>query len=110
MMDVYKDRCHLSWEPPKDDGGLGIDYYLVEAQELDISRWIVVGQVQGDTQCGIPNLEAGKKYRFRVKAINAAGESEPLLTQEEVLAKNPWGELDFLFLNSQLKLSYKAES
>jgi len=92
VMDVFKDRCHLSWEPPKDDGNLGIDYYLVEAQDIDNTSWIVVGLVQGDTQCGIPNLDVGKKYMFRVKAINAAGESQPLISQKEVLAKDPWGE------------------
>lgn len=91
VMDIYKDRCHLSWEPPKDDGGLGIDYYLVESQNVESSEWTLVGRVPEDTQCGVPNLEVGKKYRFRVKAINSAGESEPLLTSDEILAKDPWG-------------------
>lgn len=91
VMDIYKDRCHLSWEPPKDDGGLGIDYYLVESMDVESSEWTVVGHVPGDTQCGVPNLKAGKKYRFRVRAVNAAGESQPLVNHEEVLAKDPWG-------------------
>ena len=29
---------------------------------------------------------------FRVKAVNELGESEPLITEKETLAKDPWGE------------------
>ena len=92
VLDIYKDRCHLTWEPSKDDGGLPIDYYLIEAHDADTRKWISVGQVQQDTQCGIPNLEPGRKYRFRVRAVNAEGISDPLATEKEVLTKDPWGE------------------
>ena len=33
VSDVYKDRCRLSWKPSKDDGGLPIEHYLVEAMD-----------------------------------------------------------------------------
>lgn len=96
VVDIYKEQCHLLWEPPVDDGGLGIDYYLVEMQDVSSGRkWTEVGRIQGDTQCGIPNLEPGKKYKFRVRACNQEGESEPLATEKEVLARDPWG-LSFL--------------
>ncbi len=42
---VFKDRCHLSWRPPKDDGGLGIDYYLVEVMDTKTGEWEEVGEV-----------------------------------------------------------------
>lgn len=32
----------------------------------------------------------GKKYNFRVKAVNEEGESEPLETDHAILAKNPF--------------------
>lgn len=35
---------------------------------------------------------AGKKYNFRVKAINKEGESIPLETTTPTLAKNPFAE------------------
>jgi len=92
VADIYKEKCHLLWEPPVDDGGIGIDYYLVEMQDSGVGRkWTEVGRIQGDTQCGIPNLEAGRKYKFRVRACNQEGESEPLATEKEILAKDPWG-------------------
>ena len=81
----------MSWKPPADDGGLPIEKYIVEAQDADTGNWFRVGKVQGDTQCGVPGLEPGKKYKFRVKAVNSLGESEPLTSDGETLAKDPFG-------------------
>ena len=93
IMDVYRDRCRLSWKPPKDDGGRPILRYVVEAQDMDSQKWVKVGKVMGDTQCGVPGLQPGKQYKFRVKAVNSEGESEPLVADSEILAKDPYGEL-----------------
>ena len=49
-----------------------------------------------DLQCGVPGLEPKHKYMFRVKAVNNEGESEPLVTDTETLAKDPWGMLNHL--------------
>ena len=46
-----------------------------------------------DLQCGVPGLEPGHRYMFRVKAVNEEGESEPLVTEKETLAKDPWGNI-----------------
>jgi len=53
---------------------------------------VKVGKVMGDTQCGVPGLEPGKRYKFRVKAVNSEGESEPLVNDEEILAKDPYSQ------------------
>lgn len=37
------------------------------------------------------NLQKGHNYQFRVKAVNAEGASEPLQTEKDILAKNPFG-------------------
>lgn len=36
-------------------------------------------------------LQKGHHYKFRVKAVNAEGESDPLETDSSILAKNPFG-------------------
>lgn len=102
VSDVFRDRCRLSWKPPSDDGGLPIQAYIVEAQDLDNRKWMKVGKVMGDTQCGVPGLEPGKKYKFCVKAVNAEGESEPLVTATEVLAKDPYGKISTLVQSVEL--------
>lgn len=63
--------------------------------EMGTKKWVEVGKVQEDTQCGVPDLEPGKKYKFRVKAVNSEGESEPLVTDAEVTAKDPFGRSRF---------------
>ena len=37
-------------------------------------------------------LEPKKEYKFRIKALNAVGSSEPLTTPKGIIAKNPYDE------------------
>ncbi len=39
-------------------------------------------------------MTPGKKYKFRVKAVNKEGESDPLESADAVEAKNPYREPD----------------
>ena len=36
-------------------------------------------------------LTPKKKYKFRVKAVNKEGESEPLEAKDAIVAQNPFG-------------------
>lgn len=42
-------------------------------------------------ECVVPNLQELKKYRFRVKAVNEAGESEPSEATGEIPATDIQG-------------------
>jgi predicted phage tail protein len=39
----------------------------------------------------VQNLLPGHSYKFRVRAVNKEGESEPLATDTGIIAKNPYG-------------------
>jgi hypothetical protein len=39
----------------------------------------------------VTSLTPDKEYKFRVTAVNSEGESEPLQTEESIIAKNPFG-------------------
>ena len=39
----------------------------------------------------VTGLTPGKEYKFRVSAVNAEGESEPLVADKAIVAKNPFG-------------------
>lgn len=43
----------------------------------------------------VAGLTPGKEYKFRVSAVNAEGESEPLVADQAIVAKNPFGEYFF---------------
>jgi hypothetical protein len=40
----------------------------------------------------VPDLQKDHEYKFRVRAVNRQGKSEPLTAQQGVVAKNPFGQ------------------
>ncbi|XP_077990140.1 twitchin-like isoform X3 [Glandiceps talaboti] len=91
VSDVTAESAALSWKPPKDDGGTPISAYVVEKRDTDSNTWSPVSSFVQDTKCNVGKLKEGKKYEFRVRAENEhGGLSEPLVTEQPVLAKNPY--------------------
>jgi len=90
--EVRSDHITISWKKPEDDGGSGITGYVVEKMDVETGRWIPAGEVgAGTEQFKIDGLTPKKKYKFRVKAVNKEGESEPLESDDAIVAKNPYG-------------------
>ena len=59
-------------------------------------RWVRAGETDGPaTELEVDGLVPGKHYKFRVKAVNKEGTSDPLTTPHSIEAKNPFGELLF---------------
>ena len=91
MTDVRAKRATVHWQQPVDDGGSPVTGYVVERQLADTGRWVPCGEAgPGHTAARVEGLSPGKRYNFRVKAVNAEGESEPLETEEPVTAQNPY--------------------
>lgn len=90
--DMTKSACNLRWRPPKDDGGSEITHYVVEKQDAENMRWITVGDCKGTTM-RVPLIE-NHDYKFRVRAVNRQGESQPLATSSTVTAKDPYEKPD----------------
>lgn len=88
--DMMKESCTVNWNLPDDDGGSPISHYLVEKQEAN-GRWVPCGETSG-TSLRISKLVEGKEYKFRVKAVNRQGESQPLTSTYPIIAKNPFNE------------------
>lgn len=91
VSDVHKEGCKLKWNKPKDDGGLPLTAYVVEKMDVATGRWVPAGRVDpSKTEHEVTGLEPNHKYQFRVKAANEEGESAPLETDHDILAKNPY--------------------
>nr|CAD7424747.1 unnamed protein product [Timema monikensis] len=91
ISDIHKEGCNLKWNAPEDDGGSPIEHYVVEKMDTDSGRWVPVGRSK-EPKMEVENLQPGQEYKFRVMAVNAEGESEPLEAEKPIIAKNPFDE------------------
>lgn len=90
--EVRSDHVKVKWNAPEDNGGTDITGYVLEKMDLDTGRWIPAGETgPNEKDFTFSGLTPKKKYKFRVKAVNKEGESEPLEVEEAILAKNPYG-------------------
>jgi hypothetical protein len=90
---VHKTGCTLDWKPPEDDGGAAVSHYVVEKLDLATGRWTGAGE-STDCKMDVTDLTPGHEYRFRVKAVNKYGESDPLEAQKSIVAKDPFDTAD----------------
>ena len=90
VSNISKDNCHLSWSAPLDDGGTPILHYIIEKMDVSRGTWTDAGMAM-TLNHEVFRLTHKKEYYFRVKAVNAVGESEPLETTKSIVAKNEFG-------------------
>lgn len=91
VSDVHSNGAKLKWKRPKDDGGEPVQYYQVDKMDPETGCWVPCGR-STEPNFEVTNLSPGKEYKFRVAAVNAEGESEPLETDSTIVAKNPYDE------------------
>ncbi|VDP99495.1 unnamed protein product [Trichobilharzia regenti] len=90
VTDLTAESCKLVWKPPTKDGGAPITDYIVEKCDATTGIWEKVPAIIVGTSCPIKGLTEGKRYRFRVSAVNPLGQSEPAEVLNAVTAKNPF--------------------
>lgn len=104
VKDKTKNSITLSWSPPDKDGGSPIKGYIIEVHEEGCPDWRRVNpadKLHPSTELFVPDLKEGKKCKFRIYAVNAAGNSEPARTAE-ILTQ------DILSKCSTLKMSTRV--
>lgn len=101
ISDVTKHGCKLKWKKPEDDGGSPIDHYEIEKLDPLTGQWVPCGR-STEPEANITGLQEGKSYKFRVKAVNKEGESEPLEAERTIIAKNPFGK--YLYLTKMINI------
>ena len=89
--ETTKDSVSLQWKAPKDNGGSDITGYTIEKCAENSDRWEKVPGTFSQPKATIKDLETNKKYKFRVKAENIYGASEPLETTSGITVKPPYG-------------------
>ena len=88
---VCADGCTAAWNPPEDDGGSPVQYYIVERVQGNSEGWVPCGRATApDCEVKISGLTQDKEYRLRVFAVNAQGESESLGCVDSFVTENPF--------------------
>ncbi|KAJ8898119.1 hypothetical protein PR048_003479 [Dryococelus australis] len=78
----------LSWTEPKDDGGCRIETYIVEYYRLGWNVWLKAATCRQLTTT-LSDLIEGSEYRFRVKAENPNGVSDPSPESDVIFIPDP---------------------
>ncbi|RWS15514.1 twitchin-like protein, partial [Dinothrombium tinctorium] len=89
VSNVHNEGCTLKWKPPDDDGGCPIECYEIEKLDEDTGKWVPCGR-STEPHFDVKNLIPGHKYKFRVRAVNKEGDSDELVTDHGIIAKNPF--------------------
>lgn len=66
----------LTWREPEDDGGCKIGTYIVEYYRVGWDMWLKAATCR-QTSTTLSELIEGSEYRFRIKAENPYGVSDP---------------------------------
>lgn len=107
VSDVTKESAKLSYRQPADDGGTPILHYIIEKMDTTRGAWSDAG-MSLTLYHTVERLIHKKQYYFRVKAVNAIGESEPLETTKPITAQNEFGKLFHLFTFVEFYLTLKC--
>ncbi|XP_021525860.2 myomesin-2 isoform X2 [Aotus nancymaae] len=78
----------MLWKAPVYSGGSPVSGYFVDFKEEDAGEWITVNQTAtANRYLKVCDLQQGKTYVFRVRAVNANGVGRPSDMSEPVLVE-----------------------
>ncbi|XP_034733166.1 immunoglobulin-like and fibronectin type III domain-containing protein 1 [Etheostoma cragini] len=72
----------LRWRPPKDDGGSPVINYIMERQQVGRNTWKKIGEIPAVCSYRDTDVDHGRKYWYRIRAVTAEGTSEVMLTDD----------------------------
>lgn len=91
--DITDTSCKLTWDAPRNDGGLPITGYFVERKSG--SKWHRINKEPiKERHMNVKDLSKGSDYEFRVCAVNDEGEGKFSKESLSITAKSPYDRPD----------------
>ncbi|XP_053705644.1 immunoglobulin-like and fibronectin type III domain-containing protein 1 [Synchiropus splendidus] len=72
----------FKWRPPKDDGGSPVTNYIIERQQVGRNTWRKLGEIPGLPVYSDSDVDHGRKYCYRIRAVTSEGVSDVMETDE----------------------------
>lgn len=85
MSNLTQNSVDLEWKPPAKDGGTPLTEYIIEYRTTNRTTWSVAKVVNSKvTSYSATDLTENAEYYFRIIAVNAEGNSYPLMSSDIV--------------------------
>uniref|UniRef100_A0A8C9W802 Immunoglobulin like and fibronectin type III domain containing 1, tandem duplicate 1 n=1 Tax=Scleropages formosus TaxID=113540 RepID=A0A8C9W802_SCLFO len=92
-LEILESSAHcieIKWRVPKDDGGAPVTNYNLERQQVGRNTWKKIGNVPGNPPVyRDTDVDHGKRYCYRIRAITSQGISEIMETEDVILITYP---------------------
>lgn len=89
------------WRPPKDDGGSPVINYIMERQQVGRNTWKKIGEIPGAPAYRDTDVDHGRKYCYRIRAVTAEGTSDLMETDKMQAGKLCESENSFTLVHSK---------
>lgn len=66
-------QINLWWNPPDNDGGRSVTGYVLYSSDDGGGSWNVIGNLTDERTFSHRDLKPGRRYQYRVRAVNAVG-------------------------------------
>ncbi|XP_024860210.1 immunoglobulin-like and fibronectin type III domain-containing protein 1 isoform X2 [Kryptolebias marmoratus] len=82
VMESSASCIEFKWRPPKDDGGSPVTNYILERQQVGRNTWKKIGELPAVPKHRDTDVDRGRKYCYRIRAVTSEGTSEVMETDE----------------------------
>ena len=72
----------IKWRSPKDNGGTPVKNYQLERQQVGRNTWKKIGDIPGVPTYKDTDVDHGRKYCYRIRAVTEEGISEMMETDD----------------------------
>lgn len=82
VLEASASCVEFKWRSPKDDGGSPITNYNIERNQIGRNTWTKIGNIPGEPHYKDTDVDHGRRYCYRIRAVTAQGISDVFETND----------------------------